>query len=176
MTVTTTVLPASRPRAGQVGGEQGQELVAGGQRPGVVDGHQPVGVAVEGEPEVRSASRRTSAARRSGWVEPHAVVDVGAVGLGPDHLHRAPQACETRPGRLAEAAPLAQSSDHVHAVEGARLEQPDEMVDVAVGATLGLGPQPAHAVARSAERARRPRRPGPCRAPPRSPPRRRRGA
>ena len=96
MTVTTTRVAGQPAAAGQVGGEQASSSSPVAQRPGVVDGHEPVGVAVEGEAEVARPARRTSAARRSGWVEPTAVVDVGAVGLGRrDHLERAPRRSKT---------------------------------------------------------------------------------
>ena len=60
-----------------------------------VDGHDPVGVAVEGQAARRRPRATTAACRDLGVVRPAAVVDVGAVGIGVEHRHRGAQA---RPG------------------------------------------------------------------------------
>ena len=66
ITVTTTVSPGSRPRALAVEGADGDELVAVDQRAGVVDGQHPVGVAVEGQPDVGAPGHHLGAAAPRG--------------------------------------------------------------------------------------------------------------
>ena len=71
--------------------------------PGVVDGDQPVGVAVEGQPERRR--RRADHGRRevAGVGGAAAVVDVAAVGLGVDDRRPRRRAARTRRGATARA-------------------------------------------------------------------------
>jgi hypothetical protein len=90
ITVTTTVLPARLAPLGQVEGEQGQELVAVVAAPVVVDGQQPVGVAVEGQP--RSACCSTTARRpaSSGWVDPQPALMLVPSGSQPMATTSAP--------------------------------------------------------------------------------------
>ena len=71
MTVTATVLPGQASPLGQVEGEQGQQHVAVDDGAGVVDRDDPVGVAVEGQPEVGLRCATTARASSAGSVEPH---------------------------------------------------------------------------------------------------------
>ena len=109
MTVTTTVLPASWPALGQVEGEQGQQDVAVHHGAGVVDGDDPVGVAVEGQPEVGPAGSATVRASSPGSVEPHLSLMLVPSGASCSAVTVPPAAAST-PGANALAAPLAQST------------------------------------------------------------------
>ena len=92
MTVTTTVLPASRPRAGQVGGEQRQQLVAGRERrrcgPRPAGGRRPR----RGRGRGRAPLATTSAASDSGWVEPQPSLMLVPSGSHGDGVHVRTQA------------------------------------------------------------------------------------
>ena len=134
MTVTTTVSPAQLAAGRQVHGEQGQQLVAVGHRPGVVDGHQPVGVAVEGE--ARGRPRRPPPRRpgTSGWVEPQPSLMFTPSGSAGRSTSPPPRARRRPPGRRSLAAPLAQSSTTDSPSSRRPLEGRRQVVGVVVAA------------------------------------------
>ena len=154
MTVTTTVSPASSPRAGQVDGEEGQQGVAVGHRPGVVDGHQAVGVAVEGQPEVGPGGHHRGG-QRLGVGRAAAVVDVRsrrarqaiAVTVGPQ---RGEDHGGDGAGRAVGAVEHDRQAVEPPTAEGAAPGGPRSRP-----APVGVGREAAHARRRSA-RARRP--------------------
>ena len=115
----------------QVERADGDDVVAVDDGAGVVDGDQPVGVAVEGQAERRPPRPRPRAASGSGWVAPQLIVDVATVGLVVDHDDVGAQAVEDLRRRPRSAAPLAQSSDDVEAVEAPAVSNSaDEVLDV----------------------------------------------
>ena len=131
------------PRLGQVEGEQGQEHVAVDHAPGVVDGDDAVGVAVESQPEVGAAAhdRRRQLA---GSVEPHRSLMLAPSGASC-------RAVTTRRARPAPRGDLAGRAvgavDHdAQAVEGAALGGREQVLAVDLD-RLGVGDDPAHAVA-----------------------------
>ena len=104
---------------GQVQGEQGQQDVAVHDGTGVVDGDDPVGVTVEGEPEVGTACRRPRCRQVPGAGRAAPVVDVDAVGVVVQAIvtrARRPRS-KTLLGATALAAPLAQSITMWRAVQ-----------------------------------------------------------
>ena len=74
---------ASRPSRGPAVGDQRHELVAVGDRAGLVDDQHPVGVAVEADAEV-GAVGDTAAAAASGWVEPQSLLMLKPSGRDRD--------------------------------------------------------------------------------------------
>ena len=83
MTVTTTVLPASLPRSARSVANSDSSSSPVASAPRVVDGQQPVGVTVEGEPDI-GAARGDLGGEGFGVGGAAAVVDVGAVGVDGD--------------------------------------------------------------------------------------------
>jgi len=61
--------------AGQIGGEHRHQLVPRRQRPGVVHGQEPVGVPVEGQPEVRAPGDDRHALARGGELRRNVAAD-----------------------------------------------------------------------------------------------------
>ncbi len=103
-----------QPSAGQVGGEQGDKAVAVHQVAPGVDGDDPVGVPIEGQPEVRPFSdNRLGQLPGVGRAAP--VVDVRAVGLdgqdgdelGTSRLEHCGGALESGPVGAVERHPQA---------------------------------------------------------------------
>ena len=90
------VVRAGAPRAAQVEGADGDDVVAVDDGPGVVDGDQPVGVAVEGQAQRRPLRAARPAWRSPGCVRAAVVVDVACrrarrgctVDVGAEPLER----------------------------------------------------------------------------------------
>ena len=101
-------VPRELAALGQIGGEDDEQLVARADLALVVHRHEPVGVAVEGETEIRPVLHDRLCERL--WVGRAArVVDVRAVGLARDHHAPSPRAARERRARLLQPAPFAQS-------------------------------------------------------------------
>ena len=83
-------------------------------------------------PDVGAAGPRPRRWSASGWVDPHAVVDVDAVGLVVDDGDRGPQRAGGPRAPRRWRAPLAQSSTTVRPVEAPAADGGDQAVDVAV--------------------------------------------
>ena len=145
MTVTTTAAPGSSPRAEQVGGEERDQLVAVDDAAFVVGGERPVGVAVEGEPEIGAApdDGRSQVLGMGGSAE---AVDVGPVGIGFD-------GGDTRPARGEHAGgdharrPVAAVEHHVQARERRRRDRRHQVGGV-LGEPAVVGDEAAEPVAR----------------------------
>ena len=110
MTVTTTVSPASRPRARRSMAQMAMSWSPSTSVAALVDGQHPVGVAVEGQPDVGAAASTTASLQRARVGRAAAGVDVRAVGLGVDDLDLGTERAGRRRGATVDAAPLAQSS------------------------------------------------------------------
>ena len=141
--------------------------------PVCVDGDHPVGVAVEGEPDVGAVGDAPPRCSASGCVRAAAVVDVAAVGLGVDHDRRRRRAARSAVGRDGATRRRWRSRRRRAGRRGARPSSArDEVLDVASA---------RHGVDRRRRRRRsRPGRPTGrqhrVELAPRSPPRRRRRA
>ena len=102
---------AEAPPGPQVEGGDGQDVVAVDEAAPLVDRHQPVGVAVEGQSGRRPRWPPPRPAGGPGWVEPQPALMLVAVGVGADVevLDLGPELARAPSGRPRVAAPLPQS-------------------------------------------------------------------
>ena len=130
MTVTTTVLPASWPRSARSRANRASSSSPLASRSLCGHRQQPVGVAVEGQPQVGPVLDHR-AGQGLGGGRPAAVVDVGAVGLAADGDHLGTQPLEDR-GRQGRGRSVGAVDHQPEPVERPAVDQRAEVVDVGV--------------------------------------------
>ena len=94
MTVTTTVLPASWPRSARSRANRASSSSPLATAPVVVDGHQPVGVAVESQAQVGPVLDHRLG-QRPGWVDPQPSLMLVPSGSQPMATTSAPSRSKT---------------------------------------------------------------------------------
>ena len=137
ITVTTTVSSRKRAAGVQVAGADGDDVVAVDDGAGVVDGDQPVGVAVEGQPGVGpfGHDREPEVLRMGGAA---AIVDVAAIGVVVDDDDVGAEALERGRRHLAGGAVGAVEHEG-EAVEAVAGQDAGEVLDVALAGAAAVG-------------------------------------
>ncbi len=174
MTVTTTVLPARRPRPARSVAKRARSSSPVVAAPVWSTATSRSASPSRARPIVAPRARPPRRPTRSGWVDPHPSLMLVPSGSQAMASTVAPRRSRTT-GAMAEAAPLAQSTTTRRPSRDATLEGGHQVLDVAVGG-VGIGRQATHGATGRRPRATDRRRRGRGRAPPRRPPRPRRAA